>query len=141
MVGVGWMDGVGGERWMRWTGVDGGGRGGRGGREWTVWTGWTGVDEVDRVDGGDWVDEEIFVWIFIIILGIWELLIEKNRFFSGFSRAGGGRTHTVSPPGDFKSPASANSATAPRCRTYGVSHLLNPYICRYSIYKSPMVLQ
>jgi hypothetical protein len=29
------------------------------------------------------------------------------------SRAGGGRTHTVSPPADFKSTASANSATAP----------------------------
>ncbi len=29
------------------------------------------------------------------------------------SRAGGGRTHTVSLPEDFKSSASANSATAP----------------------------
>ena len=30
-----------------------------------------------------------------------------------FSRAGGSRTHKVSLPEDFKSPASANSATAP----------------------------
>jgi hypothetical protein len=30
-------------------------------------------------------------------------------------RAGGNRTHKVSPPEDFKSPASASSATAPRC--------------------------
>jgi hypothetical protein len=37
------------------------------------------------------------------------------------SRAGGGRTHTVSPPADFKSAASANSATAPRAILY-----LNP---------------
>ena len=29
-------------------------------------------------------------------------------------RAGGGRTHTVSPPTDFKSVASAYSATAPK---------------------------
>ncbi len=32
---------------------------------------------------------------------------------SHICRAGGGRTHTVSPPADFKSAASANSATAP----------------------------
>lgn len=36
-----------------------------------------------------------------------------GRFFSSSGRAGGSRTHTDK-PGDFKSPASANSATAPR---------------------------
>ena len=34
------------------------------------------------------------------------------------SGAGGSRTHTRSPSGDFKSPASASSATAPRLTFY-----------------------
>jgi hypothetical protein len=39
---------------------------------------------------------------------VWKYCPTKNH-----SRAGGGRTHTVSPPADFKSTAFANSATAP----------------------------
>ena len=42
---------------------------------------------------------------------------KEKRPFQASHRAGGGRTHTVSPPTDFKSVASAYSATAP-CEQY-----------------------
>ena len=42
---------------------------------------------------------------------------KEKRPFHASHRAGGGRTHTVSPPTDFKSVASAYSATAP-CEQY-----------------------
>ena len=38
---------------------------------------------------------------------------KEKRLLQASCRAGGGRTHTVSPPTDFKSVASAYSATAP----------------------------
>src|SRR5271157_4686724 len=53
-----------------------------------------------------------------VCLYIWDFLPDKRRKNHN-CRAGGGRTHTMSPSGDFKSPASANSATAPDMELFG----------------------
>ena len=57
--------------------------------------------------------DQLFTTTSRLKTGRWQKSKSTNYYTYESHRAGGGRTHTVSPPTDFKSVASAYSATAP----------------------------